>query len=453
MVRVNIHSYRKGFGDSDSQHDRWKTHIKNVLFSYLLDSQLDAIDVFNMEGEAHNIRAGVPGRELKIYFNAVFGVEPGSATLNRVGVVVTPQTTMDIDGVLLPIIDDAILITDTAGTPIAEYSSKREELNILFDLGNNPPSDDTKDIFRYIISKLQEGVFSKVQDRLSWINTDNKEQLISQFKERIIGTEDRRIREMEQGIDSYSRDIREYQRRLAEVHRNLITRMEQVKSAKERRGNVTSKLVDDMDLVASLDKVKDLKVQDNIIKVSTKTLYMYDNAEENRYKLGEIEMHINMDESDVRFYNHNNSRRSYWSGNDPHPHIDGHSGEACLGNVAPTIAELSAQNEIYALVLTAIDFLENANTEDPAGENVRNWDMVDENGKVISEGNPNGVESCSHCGDDMDDGEGYTVYNNIDGDDVMDEATVCEDCRSEEYYYSEIYDEALHESVDDQQFE
>src|SRR5690606_9940189 len=114
---------------------------------------------------------------------------------------------------------------------------------------------------------------------------------------------------------------------------------------------------------------------------------------------GSMKIVMNMSNTDVRFYNLDNPRHGYWTNEDPHPHVSGGNNTACLGNVASTIAELCSRNEVYALALMCIDFLENANTTDPAGAKVVNWDEVDEEGNIIRSGEEDDEENefCDCC--------------------------------------------------------
>ena len=68
-----------------------------------------------------------------------------------------------------------------------------------------------------------------------------------------------------------------------------------------------------------------------------------------RYLMGCYKIAINLNNAIVIFFNTNEHfcRKSYWTNYDPHPHVNGNSGEACLGNISATIADLVGQKEFF----------------------------------------------------------------------------------------------------------
>jgi len=201
--------------------------------------------------------------------------------------------------------------------------------------------------------------------------------------------------------------------------------------------------------------VIDLQIIDDIFHIWTDDIYCYDENGK-RYYIGKCRFTINLENTDVRFFNLNNCRRSYWTDNDPHPHVNGENGQACLGSVATTIAELCANSEIYALVLICIDFLENANISDPAGEKVVNWDEVDAEGNIIVNASEIDAhtELCEHCENHFREEDMHgDAYITINGNGIpINPITICGDCRDEHYYYSDHFEAVIDNNIDDSDY-
>ena len=198
----------------------------------------------------------------------------------------------------------------------------------------------------------------------------------------------------------------------------------------------------------TFNKVKDVLIQEDKFVVQTDVLYAIASGSGSRYHIGEFNIEINMGNTHIRFHNTTNKRRGYWS-MDSHPHVNGDTGEACLGSVAPTIAELCSQGELYALSLVLIDFLENANTSDSAGRHVVAWDKVDKDGKVIESGRglrdrerEEEIHTCDVCDEEVDE----TLYGyNVDSDgDLVNRLDVCAGCAEEYYHFSNHFNDLIH---------
>ena len=120
---------------------------------------------------------------------------------------------------------------------------------------------------------------------------------------------------------------------------------------------------------------------------------------ENVFQGNRFEISVALENGRIRFkgLDRDKCHKSYWTDNDPHPHVDGRRGEACLGNVSSTFAELISSNEIYALFTVLVNFLQTFNIEDVAGKNIKNWKMLDGSKNPYKE-----ESSCSICDCDID---------------------------------------------------
>ena len=175
----------------------------------------------------------------------------------------------------------------------------------------------------------------------------------------------------------------------------------------EKRDNGKGYMTD-LEMLKSHKLFKNLSVIDGHLVFTTDYINIYDPSNmENVFAGNKFEIKVRMRDCKISFKGLDRSRchKSYWTENDPHPHVSGRaSGDACLGNVNTTLAELCSSNEIYALFTVLVNFLQTFNIEDTAGRNIRNWDMVD------GSQNPyNNTRKCGVCGERIgEDDDFYT---------------------------------------------
>jgi len=129
------------------------------------------------------------------------------------------------------------------------------------------------------------------------------------------------------------------------------------------------------------------------------------------------------------------NRKSYWTSADPHPHVNGGNGEACWGSAGSMLTESMNEHEIYASFLIVLNFLQQVNTDDPAGKHICNWDCIDEEGNDLDNPYENTIIECAICECEMD--EEDTNYCEECGNRTCGEhsywidnedAYVCENC-------------------------
>ncbi len=142
---------------------------------------------------------------------------------------------------------------------------------------------------------------------------------------------------------------------------------------------------------------------------------------------------------------------SYWSTQDPHPHVDGLSKKACLGNIESTVAELCSQMQLYALAMILIDFLESANVSDAAGKCVVSWPEIDKNGNPICHNDNNKPiycddddHDCDCCCETYHIGDLCEVYEEVQMENNIFQPVwlrhVCEDCRDDNYHWCDEFE-------------
>ena len=449
---IEIHRHQVILGKTQEEHNSWENAITPLLNSELISLDMRKVDLFNLRGGKQSYKAGSNTR-LTIYGNATrHSGEPTPVDIIN-GDIASTEVAYDPDG-------NGIVITSDNGVPLAEYHSDYNELSILFDLFNEY-TEERVELFKQLMQKFEALVWLPKTFANSWLHTSDKDALTKRFLERFKEQRLQQLQEDKRKADNYGSRIKDFKRDIKTSYDNMIRLRNNIESEEANLENVDTQFVKDLDLIVKHQKVSDLIIKDGLFYISVPSVYAHA-SNGKRYYIGNMKMTIKLEEADVRFYG-DNKRHGYWSEKDPHPHVSG-SGSPCLGNLSGTIAELSARNEIYALVMVCIDFLENANVEDTAGRNVIMWDEVDENGVIIRPGgNEERVEEqgeeeeerdtfhCEHCEEyyDQEDTDAYTAYDGInDDEDLTNEVIICEGCRNEDYTYSEHHGEYVNDNVD-----
>lgn len=451
---IKVSTLKRIFGQNESEHTNWERNIVRILREELISLDTIKIDLFNLNNERHSYAAGAPKTRLVIFGNATRkecapdkDVE-GVKTLNGIEV--------DFDKFLAPS-DKGIQIKSNEGTVLAEWNEKTHELNILFDLFKNC-TDKNVAIFKYIMKEFERLVWYPKTLEDSWKYTANKDKLIEKFKEISVRQRQDVLEQDRRAIKDWENSLDDYRRKIKRMADNIYNKRRQVITEEESIKHVGSGLSSDLDLIIQNKKIKDLKIKDGKFIVYTEPIYIYSDKGF-KYYGGNYRIELNPENSDVKFFG-DNARKSFWTDHDPHPHVNGNTGVPCLGNVAASIAELSSQMQIYALVMVCIDFLEAANTSDAAGRNVVNWDLVDEKTDEIiqmeqrEDIDEDDVFICPECGERHHIDDGQTVYGNVyfdndpEDDDYdededygeahyEDEEYVCEGCVDLHYYWNE----------------
>lgn len=445
VQEINVHDHKIRYGQSNTENSNFKRTIYDYIYNITGSvAELNKIDVYNMNGESISFNAGSSDRAI-IFGNAT----KGNAELASVTIKIND---IEIEKGILGATGNGVIIQDENGNNIAEYHREYNELYILFDVFHRYNSVHEQ-LFKYILEKWNELVWSRQALEHSWIHTSDKDALTSRFKQRMERQLQREIADHKDQINRYENNIDEYKRKIKQNFDNLIRLRNQVENEESNLGNVTSKLIKDLDLIVQHGKISDLHIKDGRFILHVPNVYCYDDKDRIFY-LGNFRVEIKLENADVKFFG-DNPRRSYWSEYDPHPHVDGRRGNACLGNVSATIAELASRNEIYALALVCIDFLESANTSDPAGRNVTNWQQVNEKFEPIEtqydhDEEPEYDYTCDACEEGFH-GDGITVYRHFGEDGHFHELYVCDNCL-EDYTWWDSIGEYVHDDYSEDDY-
>lgn len=422
MIReINVHEHQVRMDD----YSTYSQIIKEIVKAKLVHADLDVVDVFNMKGTDTGIQTG--GRKRLV----ILANHPQS---NENGIIIThPET----------------------GVKIADFidnGSDVQQLNISCNVfGTHNPENVA--LFTHIMEQLDVLVYHQRVLDYSWKYTSKRGELTARFTGQIKKAQLAYLEDDKRKIERIEEDIRSYTRDLKTKYDNRIRLQRNIETAQTKLESVDQKLIADLDAIIHHPKVKDLMIQGELFIVETEPIYAYHDKNGSRYYIGNMRIELNPNNTDVKFFG-DNPRRSHWTAHDPHPHVNGSNGHACLGNIASTIAELSSQMELYALTMICIDFLESVNTEDSAGRHITNWDQVDEDGNVIDPSEEvfdDDSWMCDHCEEQQpgDDGD-HRVYRHVDEDgELEDERYVCNECYEEHYHYSEHYDEYVHNDIEE----
>lgn len=265
------------------------------------------------------------------------------------------------------------------------YDMERNEVYIPYNISEIDNGDIQNIIIQELVKLVKLNFIDEIANRDSFMKSRNPELIKSRITAYMLRSKDSEINNLTQDISSRQSNIRDYKERII----NEAKRMEQASiqlAGYQNHDYGVDKYIAGLEDVAKHVDVENLIVNENNVSIFVNNVYAhaYVDNQDRRYYIGNMEIRIDMNNADVRFFG-DNPRRSHWTAKDPHPHVDGNNGRACLGNADATIAQLCSQKEIYPLFLVCLDFLQNANTEDTAGRKIVNWDEVDEHGIVIEE--------------------------------------------------------------------
>jgi hypothetical protein len=449
MIReIEISGFRIPLAPTSEENKLLKDATANTIRAELVDAELCKVNFFNLDRDYINPSANSEDK-LTIICNAALKEDNTCENIT----LVEPQTIAYKDNNFTTFLspafnDDSVIIKSEHNIPLAEFLTKKNCMFILFDLFNED-NESKLDMLKYIMNQVNELVYKPRLTRYSWRHTQDKAGLTEELEkqliithEQIIEEDKRQLYDMEQRKLNLMGEIRIYTQRIEQ-------KMKAIDNSSSFLKTMNDNFFKNLDLIVEHPKVNDLTIKNGIYTVNTVPLRIHaDNGK--LYQAGEYKIEIKPALTEVRFFSHL-GRKSFWTDHDPHPHIDGSSGKACLGNLDTTVAELCAKMELYVLVLMLIDFLETANTDDAAGQYVRHWDEIDEEGNIINYGDDAEEEyecTCERCGEGCN--ETYTAYYEIEEDDdgylyANGEHYVCEDCLNDEGCY--VYDNDVNEYI------
>lgn len=265
-------------------------------------------------------------------------------------------------------------------------------------------------------------------------------------KLKVLLENDNDIKEIKDRIESAKGNIRvaeEYMNRNYQALRESMKKLEVALQQKD--GN---RFLKELQHIAEHPLTKDIRIKDNYkLCIETDYIDIFD-EDGNKYQGNKYEIVFNYNSFNVKFYGLDEEycRQSYWTEHDPHPHVDGDTGNGCLGDAGSMISVSMNEYELYASYIIAINFLQQVNTSDVAGKYIKNWDCINEQGDIIE--NPHKEsKKCYSCGEDLDECDEDQIYEcpicgNTFCEDCVnwiedEQRYICTDCCDEYYTYCE----------------
>lgn len=419
-MNIQVTPHKDALGKNPERHAQITGILKPIITQYTTGAELEAVDVYNLLGSSHAYNAG-NAKRLVIYVNGTSGASEWNAQ-EKCESIAGSETPYQI---FLPPSGDGIIITSEGGLPIAEYKRAHNELNILFQM-DEAEDDVIKSTFDYIMSQYHELVVKPILVQHSWKFTQDKASLTERFVNKIKETKSHELREDRRRLERWEHEIRDYTSAIKSAWDNVLRTRQNLENADKLISEAETRLLGDLDLIVAHPKVTDLQIKDGKFMVFTDDIYCHHDKTGDRYYMGKYRIELQPERTSVKWFNLNNARNGYFSGGkNQHPHINA-QGEACMGNISATLAELSSRMELYALVLMAIDFVESVNTSDVAGRKITNWDKVDADGKII----PKPDVICPNCGSNhgTDESQLRTAYRLDEDGDLGGTFEGCEEC-------------------------
>ena len=304
----------------------------------------------------------------------------------------------------MPDYKDTECVFEKNDIPIAIFDKARNIIYFTF-LTSFTRIERTKKVLNLILEALDffseqyPGVFCFKE-----FEQNNNENQIQEKNKKIFGETlksfyNKKKNELISDIDYYKRELQSYTEKLKAYNKKIKLLNEDLEAIENKTLN---------DILLDNVYVDEVKNDGSIVHILTKDLFIthfdkqrynelidkkhwvssdlkYDNRKkmesdkEYKFYLGKFDIKINLNDMDVKFFNLNNKRRSYWGKNCNAPHVDG-DGNACLGDLSELMGYAISNNDLYLLIDLCIQYLQSVNLLDSAGKYVISWDLYIEEG-------------------------------------------------------------------------
>ncbi len=179
--------------------------------------------------------------------------------------------------------------------------------------------------------------------------------------------------EARETIEAAPSRVREYQQAIIKLIRESKDAQRRIIHLEEHQAEAAVAYAKEFDSLVKIPKIRDVRVDDGVIKVFTDILYCVDPRSKKRHEIGAFRIHLGLNGT-VRW--HNLTRRVDGFGRDMHaPHVSS-NGEACLGNMSEVVPQLIADYEFAVLAMLAIQFIESVNVDDVSGSRIDRWPVA-----------------------------------------------------------------------------
>ena len=293
-----------------------------------------------------------------------------------------------------------------------------------------------------LVEYTEEHLISRFElvERKEKTMEDRVQELNKAFNEIALKDNKRDLERAKNDVATYKLDISRYQRQLNDLWSSYKIAMNRVKALSvETEKDYTS----DMEAILNHKYVTSAVARPTgkVVEITTDYIDIYD-EKGNKFKGNKYLLSFDFDDMTcyIEGLDEDYNRKSYWTEQDPHPHVNGDDGEACWGSAGSMLTENMNNYEIYASFIIVLNFLQQVNTSDPAGEYIRNWDCIDDNGNDLDNPYKNNYEVCCICECEMDEDDSF--YCEDCDEHMCDEHAiwigdcdkyVCENCYENDY--------------------
>lgn len=282
---------------------------------------------------------------------------------------------------------------------------------------------------------------------------DNKINNINEVMKKIFEVDNNsEVRDLEYNIRNCEENIKTGIEYINKNYKRMKEAMVRLKAIKEYKSERDFK--NDINALLEHKYIENIEIDGDILNVYTDYIDIYD-EDGNKFKGNKYRLEFDYRDMRCKIFGLDSdfNRRSYWSSEDPHPHVNGENGNACWGDAGSMLSCNMNEGEIYASFIVVLNFLQQVNTNDPAGEHIGNWDCINEDGEDIDNPyEPKGYEECEICHEEMDEDNYYHCDDcgrNVCGDHahwVDDRHTyVCQICREANYTRCNSCEELFHD--------
>lgn len=259
------------------------------------------------------------------------------------------------------------------------------------------------------------------------------------------------------GVEDYKKKISELEEDVAYCDRQIKTGLEHIDkfykrkrehaiqiSAYEKENREERDYSSEIKAILSHPTVEGMEVVmegHKYIYVYTDYIDIYD-EKGNRFKGNKYKICFDFERMSVRIFGKDPeySRRSCWGDGCPHPHVST-EGNPCLGDAGSMLAISMNEYELYASYIIVLNFLQQVNVDDGAGEYIYNWDCIDEDGNIIENPYNEKYDICCICDDRVHEDDIYICGecgDHMCGDHAYYSSDIreyiCEDCRDNKYF-------------------
>ena len=245
-------------------------------------------------------------------------------------------------------------------------------------------------------------------------NVNNVSEIAKQL-ERLKATDtEREISNLRDNIRSYEESVENGRKHMDRYYKKIREAMLEIKRLEQVNE-------DKVDFSSEVENILNHKYVEGMIVTGSKSFNIYTDyidiydEDGNRFRGNKYRLEFNFNDMECRIYGIEDDlcRKSYWTKHDPHPHVNGESGRACWGDAGSMLSMNMNEFELYASFIVVLNFLQQVNTSDPAGEYICNWDCIDDDNNDIENPYENvNFAKCTVCDEDLSE----------------DEATYCDEC-------------------------